>query len=61
MKGLKFATFFALLGLPALALAEGDSGDTAWLLTSTALVLFMTIPGLSLNTDLVIPHSNVCT
>lgn len=25
-----------------------DSGDTAWLLTSTALVLFMTIPGLSL-------------
>jgi Amt family ammonium transporter len=29
--------------------AEGlDSGDTAWILTSTALVLFMTIPGLSL-------------
>ncbi len=25
-----------------------DSGDTAWLLTSTALVLMMTIPGLSL-------------
>ncbi|MCZ6889586.1 MAG: ammonium transporter [Gammaproteobacteria bacterium] len=25
-----------------------DSGDTAWVLTSTALVLFMTIPGLSL-------------
>ena len=25
-----------------------DSGDTAWILTSTALVLFMTIPGLSL-------------
>jgi Amt family ammonium transporter len=25
-----------------------DGGDTAWLLTSTALVLFMTIPGLSL-------------
>ncbi len=25
-----------------------DTGDTAWLLTSTALVLFMTIPGLSL-------------
>ena len=25
-----------------------DSGDTAWLLTSTALVLFMTIPGLAL-------------
>ena len=31
------------------ALADGlDSGDTAWILTSTALVLFMTIPGLSL-------------
>jgi len=25
-----------------------DTGDTAWLLTSTALVLFMTIPGLAL-------------
>ena len=25
-----------------------DSGDTAWMMTSTALVLFMTIPGLSL-------------
>ena len=40
--------------LPALALAQEaapptlDSGDTAWMLTSTALVLFMTIPGLSL-------------
>ena len=35
---------------PATALAgEGlDSGNTAWMLTSTALVLFMTIPGLSL-------------
>ncbi len=36
--------------LPALVLADDvlDSGDTSWLLTSTALVLFMTIPGLSL-------------
>ena len=25
-----------------------DSGDTAWILTSTCLVLFMTIPGLAL-------------
>lgn len=25
-----------------------DSGDTAWILTSTALVLFMTLPGLAL-------------
>ena len=37
------------LCLPSLAWAEGlDSGDTAWMLTSTALVLFMTIPGLAL-------------
>jgi ammonium transporter, Amt family len=35
--------------LPSVAMAEGiDSGNTAWMLTSTALVLFMTIPGLSL-------------
>ena len=27
---------------------EIDGADTAWILTSTALVLFMTIPGLSL-------------
>ncbi len=35
--------------LPVAAAAqEIDTGDTAWILTSTALVLFMTIPGLSL-------------
>jgi len=34
---------------PALAQdAQLDSGDTAWMLTSTALVLMMTIPGLAL-------------
>ncbi len=35
---------------PALALADDklSAGDTAWMLTATALVLFMTIPGLSL-------------
>jgi Amt family ammonium transporter len=43
----------ALLLMPALALAAEDkpkldSGDTAWMLTSTALVLMMTIPGLAL-------------
>ncbi len=31
-----------------MAQAELNSGDTAWMLTATALVLFMTIPGLSL-------------
>ena len=44
---------FIALTLPFLsstpALADDFSGaDTAWMLTSTALVLFMTIPGLSL-------------
>jgi len=42
----------ALILLPAVALADDklkiDSGDTAWMLTSTALVLMMTIPGLAL-------------
>ena len=40
-----------LLVLPNAVLAdahEPNSGDTAWMLTSTALVLFMTIPGLAL-------------
>lgn len=38
-----------IIGFPTSALAdELNTGDTAWLLTSTALVLFMTIPGLSL-------------
>jgi len=37
------------LFIPVVAQAEGvDSGDTAWILTSTALVLFMTLPGLAL-------------
>jgi len=43
----------AVLLLPAVAFAAEDkpkidSGDTAWMLTSTALVLMMTIPGLAL-------------
>ncbi len=40
----------ALAGGPAAAnAADGlDAGNTAWILTSTALVLFMTIPGLAL-------------
>lgn len=41
------AILSAGLPLPAGA-AELDSGNTAWMLTSTALVLFMNIPGLSL-------------
>jgi Amt family ammonium transporter len=40
-----------LLGVTQTAWAQDgttDSGDTAWMLTSSVLVLFMTIPGLSL-------------
>jgi ammonium transporter, Amt family len=37
----------ALTGAPAWA-AELDSGDTAWMISATALVLFMTLPGLAL-------------
>lgn len=41
----------ALLLLPGIVMAEEaslNSADTAWILTSTALVLFMTLPGLAL-------------
>ena len=33
---------------PAIVAQELNSGDTSWILTSTALVLFMTLPGLAL-------------
>ncbi|TWA68898.1 ammonium transporter [Azospirillum brasilense] len=52
------AAILGLAGLPAAALAQEaaaaaaeptlSSGDTAWMLVATALVLFMTIPGLAL-------------
>ncbi len=39
----------AITAMPAVAHADTlDSGDTAWMITATALVLFMTIPGLAL-------------
>ena len=45
----QLATASVLLAAPAFAIAdELDSGDTAWMITATALVLLMTIPGLSL-------------
>jgi Amt family ammonium transporter len=50
-----YRTMFAgaALLLPSLAFAQtptasANPGDTAWILTSTALVLFMTLPGLAL-------------
>lgn len=39
---------FALLFSMGISADELNSGDTAWILTSTALVLLMTLPGLSL-------------
>ncbi len=51
MRGLKIAAgMLAALTTPALAqpVVVSDSGDTAWVLTASALVLLMTIPGLAL-------------
>lgn len=43
----KLLTLLALL--PMGVFAEGlDGANTSWILTSTALVLFMTLPGLAL-------------
>ena len=38
----------ATLLSPAVLSSEINAGDTAWILTATALVLFMTLPGLAL-------------
>ena len=49
-KKIKFLVYFnftlTMISFPAFA--EINNGDTAWILTSTALVLFMTLPGLAL-------------
>ena len=42
------AALSLMLFTPALFAQELNSGDTSWILTSTALVLFMTLPGLAL-------------
>jgi Amt family ammonium transporter len=49
----RVAAGLAAAAVPALAMAQTPApalnpGDTAWILTSTALVLFMTLPGLAL-------------
>jgi Amt family ammonium transporter len=41
-------TLIPLLAFADQATPKLDSGDTAWMITATALVLFMTVPGLSL-------------
>src|SRR5271156_5836857 len=58
MESLKKAGLAALAGLGTLAVTAGgayaatkdplNSGDTAWMITASALVLMMTIPGLAL-------------
>ena len=45
---LGIAAALASLAEPALAAPTVDKGDTAWMMTSSALVLLMTIPGLAL-------------
>src|SRR3954467_4737742 len=50
-RALAGAAVALLAAMPAMAQDEGpkiDTGDTAWMLMSTALVLMMTIPGLAL-------------
>ena len=59
MKNIQRLFSAALMIMPAAAMAAGtddwwkplsaiNSGDTAWVMTSAALVLFMTLPGLAL-------------
>ncbi|MFP5465555.1 MAG: ABC transporter permease, partial [Gammaproteobacteria bacterium] len=51
MRRTSFVGALALLCLPLSAWADvavASPADTAWLLTATALVLFMTLPGLAL-------------
>jgi Amt family ammonium transporter len=48
MKRLILGLAALLVCVPALAADQLSEGNTAWILTSTALVLFMTIPGLAL-------------
>ena len=48
--GLALAAIILTIMTPDAALAADqlNSGDTAWIITATALVLFMTLPGLAL-------------
>ena len=43
---LSLIVFLSFISFPAFS--DVNNGDTAWILTSTALVLFMTLPGLAL-------------
>ena len=56
-----FLSVLALVLLPVTAWAEDglNSGDTAWILSATALVLFMTLPGLALFYSGLVRRKNV--
>jgi Amt family ammonium transporter len=57
-------TLLSVVGVVSPAFAQDaalDTGDTAWLLTSTALVLMMTIPGLALFYGGMVRKKNVLT
>ena len=60
--GYLIAAGVVMLAGPAMAQdAKLDSGDTAWMLTATALVLMMTIPGLALFYGGMVRKKNVLT
>ena len=48
LRGLMALGVVGMSALPALAADGLDTGNTAWILSATALVLFMTLPGLAL-------------
>lgn len=58
----KLSLLAAMLVMPSVALADDLNGaNTAWILTATALVLFMTVPGLSLFYAGLVRSKNVLT
>jgi Amt family ammonium transporter len=57
--GGSFSILALMLPGPVFAAGNIDSGDTAWMLTSTALVLFMTLPGLALFYSGLVRNRNV--
>ncbi len=55
----KFILPACLFPVPVIAAEGVDSGNTAWMMTSTALVLFMTLPGLALFYSGLVGNRNV--
>jgi len=56
---LRSIAMFLVLSPAAFAAEVLDTGDTAWIMTSTALVLFMTLPGLALFYSGLVGNRNV--